>query len=177
MTMRVLVVSASKHDATREIGRAIARTLNANGADATARDAEADTSLNGYDAFVIGSGVYAGHWLKDAREFVSEHAAVLSAHPTWLFSSGPLGASPKPDEAHAVDVTDIVSRTAAREHRLFAGKLDKAVLGFGERAVVAAVRAPAGDYRDWEEIDTWARAIAHALPPGTLPAVREGARG
>jgi menaquinone-dependent protoporphyrinogen oxidase len=177
MTMHVLVVSASKHEATREIGEAIARTLNANGVDAAAAAADADLSLSGCDAFVVGSAVYAGSWLKDAREFLSEHAAVLSTHPTWLFSSGPLGAPPKPDAAHAIDVDDLVVRTGAREHRLFAGKLDKAALGLGERMVVGAVRAPAGDYRDWEEIETWARAIAHALAPGAPPAAPEGAAG
>jgi menaquinone-dependent protoporphyrinogen oxidase len=174
-TMRVLVVSESKHGATGEIGEAIARTLNANGVDATARDADAETSLSGYDAFVVGSGVYAGHWLKGAREFVAQHAAVLSAHPTWLFSSGPIGEPPKPDEAHAIDVTDVVKRTGAREHRAFAGKLDKAALGFGERAVMIAVRAPEGDYRDWNEIEDWARTIAKALTPGTTLTAPAGA--
>ena len=50
-------------------------------------------------------------------------------------------------------------------HHLFAGKLDKSKLGFGERAVMLAFRAVEGDYRDWNEIEAWASGIAHELRP------------
>jgi menaquinone-dependent protoporphyrinogen oxidase len=53
--------------------------------------------------------------------------------------------------------------TAPVEHRIFAGKIDKAKLGFGERAIMTAVRAPEGDFRDWDEIASWADTIADAL--------------
>lgn len=161
--MNVLVAFASKHGATREIAEAIGRALDAQGVDATVTAAGDVEAVDGYDAFVIGSAVYVGHWMREAEELVAQHAAVLCTRPTWLFSSGPLGDPPKPDESHAVDVTDVVSSTGAREHRLFAGKIDKDALGFGERAVMLAVRAPDGDYRNWDEIDAWAREIAAAL--------------
>ena len=161
--MHVLVATASKHGATREIAEAIGRTLDAEGVSATVMGAGAVESLAGYDAFVIGSAVYVGHWLKDARDLVEQHASVLSAHPTWLFSSGPLGTPPKPDVGHAVDVTAIVASSGAREHRVFAGKIDKHELGFGERAAMLAVRAADGDFREWDEIEEWAREIAAAV--------------
>ena len=161
--MHVLVATASKHGATREIAEAIGRTLDAQGVSATVMDAGAVESLAGYDAFVIGSAVYVGHWLKDARDLVERHADVLAGHPTWLFSSGPLGAPPKLEASHAVDVTAIVAISGAREHRVFAGKVDKHALGFGERAVMIAVRAADGDFRDWDEIEEWAREIAAAV--------------
>ncbi len=88
--------------------------------------------------------------------------AALTAIPVWIFSSGPIGDPPKPDE-DPVDVAEIHRRTAAVEHRLFAGKLDKSKLGFAERAIVAALRAPVGDFRDWDEITAWAGGIASAL--------------
>jgi len=168
----VLVISASKHGATREIAEAISRILNANGVNASSEDAGGQPEVADHAAFVVGSAVYTGRWLKDARDFVADHAAVLSTHPTWLFSSGPLGNPSKPDDAHAVDVTDVIKRTAAREHRLFSGKLDKAGLGFGERALVSSVRAVDGDYRDWNEIESWARGIAAALTPVTMRGTR-----
>jgi menaquinone-dependent protoporphyrinogen oxidase len=62
-----------------------------------------------------------------------------------------------------VDVADLVSKTRAKGHKLFAGKLDKRQLGFGERAVMLAFRAVEGDYRDWQEVEAWARAIAGEL--------------
>jgi len=40
-------------------------------------------------------------------------------------------------------------------------------LGFGEKAVVMALRVPDGDFRDWKEIDSWATQIAAELSRAT----------
>jgi menaquinone-dependent protoporphyrinogen oxidase len=82
--------------------------------------------------------------------------------PVWLFSSGPIGDPPKPVE-DPVDAQPLVELVGARGHRVFAGDLDRSRLGFAERAIVAAVRAPDGDFRPWPEIEAWAREIAAAL--------------
>ena len=49
-----------------------------------------------YDAAVLGSGVYLGHWLESACLLVDSHAEALSRIPVWLFSSGPIGDLPMP---------------------------------------------------------------------------------
>jgi menaquinone-dependent protoporphyrinogen IX oxidase len=41
-----------------------------------------------FDAVVLGSGVYMGSWMPEAREFV-EKKKTLASMPVWLFSSGP----------------------------------------------------------------------------------------
>ena len=46
---------------------------------------------------------------------------------------------------------------------MFAGRLDRKLLSFGEKAVVVAVRAPEGDFRDWDAIDAFAAGIAERL--------------
>jgi menaquinone-dependent protoporphyrinogen oxidase len=161
--MKVLVAAASRHGATQEIAEAIGRTLNAEGVHASvAANVDAGDPA-GYDAVVLGSAVYMGHWLDAATKFVESHGTALSNRPAWLFSSGPIGDPPRPTEPEAVDVADLVSKTQAKGHKLFAGKLDKGKLGFGERAVMLAFRAAEGDYRDWEEVEAWARAIAGEL--------------
>jgi menaquinone-dependent protoporphyrinogen oxidase len=118
-------------------------------------------SLDGFDAYVIGSAVYMGHLLMDARELV-QRVGRWTDHPAWLFSSGPIGDPPKPAE-QTIDVRDIVDDTSAREHRSFAGALGRDRLGFAERAVVAALYAPYGDFRDWDAIDAWAANIATSM--------------
>ena len=65
--MRVLVTSATKHGATGEIAQAIADTLRDQGLDPTVLEPEQVDTVDGYDAVVLGSAVYAGHWLKPAR--------------------------------------------------------------------------------------------------------------
>jgi menaquinone-dependent protoporphyrinogen oxidase len=160
--MTVLVSAASKHGATAEIADVIGRVLGEHGLAVDVRAAENVTMVDGYDAVVLGSAVYVGHWLEPARKLAETAAAVLATRPVWLFSSGPVGEPAKPIE-DPVDVAEIVRATGAREHRVFTGRIDKHRLGFGERAMVLALRAPLGDFRDWTAIETWAAGIADAL--------------
>ncbi len=163
--MRVLVAAASRHGATSEIGETIAEALREHGLEADAKPPEEVHDLAGYDAVVLGSAVYVGKWLDPARDLVERRADELCTKPVWLFSSGPIGEPLRPSPEDAVDVESLVSATRARGHRLFGGKLDKGRLGFGEKAVVLAFRAPEGDFRDWDEIRSWAAEIAAALAP------------
>jgi menaquinone-dependent protoporphyrinogen oxidase len=165
--MRVLVAAASRHGSTIEIGEVIASTLRSRGFDVDMRRVEEATSLDGYEAVILGSGVYAGHWLRPAREFVDAHEMELSRLPVWLFSSGPIGDPPTPRENPA-EVATVARRIDARGHRLFAGKIEGDELGIAEKALVALVRAPQGDFRPWSEISVWAESIAAELP-GSSP--------
>lgn len=160
--MRILVSVASKHGATHEIGEAIAAELRQAGTEVDVHDPNDVASLDAYDGFVLGSAVYAGHWLADGRELAERVAKHRQGRPVWLFSSGPLGVPAFPDH-DAVDVMHLVDATEARAHRLFAGKLDRHALGFAERAIMHAVHAPEGDFRDWDVVRAWAREIAASL--------------
>ncbi len=166
--MRVLVTAATKHGATAEIAAAIGEALHGRDISATVAAPDQVSDLEGYDAVVLGSAVYAGHWLDPAKELVERLGDGLASRPVWLFSSGPLGEVPKPEE-DPVDVVEIAEATGAEGHRVFAGKLDRSALGFGERAIVMALRAPYGDFRDWGDITRWASEIADALQAPTPP--------
>jgi menaquinone-dependent protoporphyrinogen oxidase len=173
--MKLLIATASKHGSTHEIGAHIASTIAKVAATVVTETADVrainegtqELALGEYDAFVIGSPVYYGHWLDDARKFVDRHAAVLARVPVWLFSAGPLGNPPRPSE-NTIDASEEVERTHARGHVVFSGVLDRDRLGFGERAVVLALHAADGDFRDWARIDEWATTIADDLA-NTLP--------
>jgi len=160
--MRVLVTAASKHGSTREIAQAIATELSAEGIAAEARDVTDVATLEGYDAVILGSAVYVGKWMNEARDFVARHGEELRHRSVWLFSSGPLGSIPKPTE-DPVDVAPMMEATGAREHRLLVGALERGKLGMGERIIVRAVRAPYGDFRDPATIREWARHVANEL--------------
>ncbi len=160
--MTVLVSAASKHGSTAEIATAVARVLSERGPAVDVRPVENVTMVEGYDAVVLGSAVYAGHWMESARRLAEAQAGALSTRPVWLFSSGPVGDPPKPEE-DPVDVATLMAQTSARDHRVFAGKLDKQRLGFGEKAIVLALRAPVGDFRAWAAIEAWAGEIADTL--------------
>jgi Flavodoxin domain len=86
--MTVLVTAGSKHGGTREIAEEIARVLDEHGVTTGLLDIDDVTDLSGYEAYVVGSGIYLGNWLKNARRFLDTHAAELAQRPTWLFASG-----------------------------------------------------------------------------------------
>ena len=167
--MKVLVTVASRHGATQQIGDRVADVLADMGVEVDRRSPEEVRDLDGVDAVVLGSAIYAGRWVASASELVDRLADALRERPVWVFSSGPLGDPPKP-EGTGPAIEETVERIAPRDHRVFAGALDRDDLSLGERAVVKVVRAPYGDFRNWEDVTAWATAIGDALPrPAAVP--------
>ena len=165
--MTVLVAAASKHGATEEIATRIGADLVERGVPVEVKKLGEVDDIGRYDAFVVGSGIYLGTWLKEARRFVDVHAAELAKRPTWLFASGSIvGAPPPVDDPDALRpglADKLVAKTGAHEHKLFGGKVDMRKLGLLEKAAVRGSHATEGDYRDWREIDEWAAGIARQL--------------
>jgi menaquinone-dependent protoporphyrinogen oxidase len=169
--MRVLVSAASRHESTLEIAGAIAEGLIDRGIDSVALPAEEVTTLDGYDAVVLGSAVYTGRWLVEARRFAQVHASALCMMPVWLFSSGPVGPADHPiPPGTPADVPVLMRLTRAIGHRTFPGRLDMRRLHFAERAAARTVAAPDGDSRDWDAIDRFAGEIAGRLVGAHLAA-------
>jgi menaquinone-dependent protoporphyrinogen oxidase len=173
---RVLVTVASKHGSTREIADRITAWLPESaaarelGLTAVLQEAEHDPDPTRFDAVLAGSAVYVGRWLEPARDWVSAHSAALRTRAVWLFSSGPIGEPPfPPDEPH--DVHPLAQLVGARGHRVFPGRLDKSLLSFGERAMVTAMRAPLGDFRDWDAVRAWTEEVAVEI--GALQSAHE----
>ena len=160
--MKVLVAVGSKHGATREIADEVALMLESGGLAARVVPAGEVSGVEAWDAVVLGSAVYAGRWVKDARRLAEREAAALCERPVWVFSSGPIGDPPEPSE-DPPDFDRISQLVGAIDHRVFTGKLDRARLGLAEKAVVSALGAPDGDFRDWQDVRDWAEGIAAHL--------------
>lgn len=166
--MNVLVAYATRLGSTKAIAERIAGRLETHRLAVAVRAVDAVESLTPYDAVVIGSAVYAGRWLTEATEFVGDLEAALSARPTWLFSSGPVGRmAANVDPVRADEILEITAAIDAKGHRIFAGALDRrtvdgSTLGFADRFLAKHFVAE-GDYRDWDEIEAWADEIASDL--------------
>jgi menaquinone-dependent protoporphyrinogen oxidase len=127
-----------------------------------------------------------GSWLKEGTEFLERNQSTLAEKPVWHFRSGPLPGSSKATEG--VDrLTDalgpeegpgsggrkkIDALSAAinpRDHRVFLGAFDPKdpPKSMPERLVrlmpAAKSILPTGDFREWEAIEAWARAIAAGI--------------
>ncbi len=171
--MKVLVTVASRHGTTAEIAQVIAGVLRTSNLTVDVMAPEEVASVDAYDAVILGSAVYAGHWLEPAKAFVVRHHEELTDRPVFLFSSGPLGDPPRPahepEDARAVEAS-----TGAMDQRVFAGRLTQSQLSLPERLIVKAVRAPYGDFRPWDDIADWAIEIARYLRGESVVAAHVG---
>jgi menaquinone-dependent protoporphyrinogen oxidase len=168
--MKVLVTAATKYGATGEIAKAIGDVLVEHGLDTAVIPPGDVGDVKEYEAVVLGSAVYAGHWLELAKALLHRSGRAFAARAVWLFSSGPVGDRSRKlvqkMGEDPVDLAKILEATRAREHRMFAGKLERKNLSFPQRAALTVFRGVEGDFRDWSEIRTWASIIADALGPG-----------
>ena len=165
--VRVLVCVASRHGATAEIGQAISIALSGQGYAVTMLPPDQVRSVEDYHAVVLGSAVYTGHWLGPAKDLASRCRDALACRPVWLFSSGPVG-DPSGRLAQGmaqvpVEIPRIRVALHARDHRMFAGKLDRKKLNPAQRLSLLVLRGLDGDFRDWAEIQDWAESIADQL--------------
>jgi menaquinone-dependent protoporphyrinogen oxidase len=163
----ILVAYSSKHGATEEIAHVIARNLQKHGFETKLLPVSAVDSLNDYDAVILGSAVYLGAWTDDAMDFLKRFDTALQRTHVWFFSSGPTGEGnpsellqgweyPEALQAH-------IDRIRPQEIKLFHGKLETDNLSWAQRLMVKVVKAPIGDYRQWDEIQAWAENIAQSL--------------
>jgi len=182
---RVLVAYASRHGGTRGIAERIGEVLRTEGLEAVVASTDATHDVGMADAFVIGSGVYMGSWLKEATDFIALHEGLFATRPVWLFSSGPLlgsqgkdaaglladalGPTDGPGSGGRKKIAELSGLIHPRDHRAFLGAYDpkdppKVMVERIVRMMPAAKKSmPAGDFRDWDAVEAWAREIAAAL--------------
>jgi menaquinone-dependent protoporphyrinogen oxidase len=123
---------------------------------------------------VLVGAVYIGKWRKEAVKFLQANERLLAERQVWLFSSGPTG------EGDPLALTQgwrfpgklqpIADRIRPRDIAVFHGALDMNKLNFIEKWMIKNVKAPVGDFRDWDTITSWATDIAALLnEAGVVP--------
>jgi menaquinone-dependent protoporphyrinogen oxidase len=172
MDSQVLVTYATKYGATAEIAEKIGQVLRQAGLRTDVLPTDRVSELTPYKAVVLGSAVYIGQWRKEAARFLKVNEKALAERPVWLFSSGPTG------EGDAVALTQdwrfpkalqpIADRFQPRDIAVFHGNVNLKKLNLIEKWMIKNVKAPLGDFRDWDAITSWATAIADVLKEADL---------
>ncbi|WCH97287.1 flavodoxin domain-containing protein [Streptomyces moderatus] len=162
MTDKVLVAYGTTNGSTARIAEAVADVLRKDGLAVDTLPARSVPSVAPYDAVVIGGGLYAGRWHKDARRFVRRHGRALTERPLWLFSSGPLDATASERDIPPVPgVKKAMARLDARGHVTFGGCLEEGAKGWVAGMILRSGKG--GDFRDFTAIEAWAERVAAEL--------------
>jgi menaquinone-dependent protoporphyrinogen oxidase len=155
----VLVAYATKNGGTADVARWIGETLAGEDLDVEVRPAAMVDDVHSYTAVVLGSGVYAGRWLREAVRFAHHQRKALLGVPVWLFSSGPLDASAAERDILPVrNAVRLAEGLDALEHVTFGGRLVEGARGVTARMILR--KGKGGDFRDREQIRAWALGIA-----------------
>ena len=162
----VLVVYGTGTGCTAGIAERIAATLSEKGAQVVVSDAKSAPTPKGFDAVLVGSGVRAAKWHKPVTQWVTSNSAALKKVPVAFFTTclTMADAPEKADEVRAY--TDpLVEETGVSpvDIGLFAGWHEPAKFTFVERTVLKMLKAPIGDFRDWDAIDGWTVDVAPKL--------------
>ncbi|MGE5690862.1 MAG: flavodoxin domain-containing protein [Pseudomonadota bacterium] len=146
----VLVTHASRYGSTTETAARIAQVLAAEGLTVELRPAREVDAVEGYDAVVLGAGIYTGRLHKDARHLLPRIGEV----PLAVFGMGP-------------SKLDDLDATRAQLDKGLRGVAPFATAVFGGVWDPAKARFPlnkvaAYDVRDWDAVEAWAREVAAA---------------
>ena len=160
--MMVLVCAASKHGSTKEIAEAIGRGLTEARLTVEVNDVEEVSDLAQYDA-VIGQRRVHGQLARERARVrhracgrTGRSADVAVQQRTDGRSAPPVsgqGRLDRPDHRSGYAAGPPAVRRQARPPPA----------ELPERALVTAIRAAEGDYRDWDQIASWAAEIAAVL--------------
>ncbi len=163
MNDKILIAYASKCGSTGEVAQALAEALIARGKTVDVRLAKNVTSLDRYQAVIVGSAIRMGSWLPEAVDLVKNHRERLAQMPTAFFSVHGLnrGDDEASRTARAAYTAPIRAMVIPQAEAFFGGLIDTARLSLLDRlitsAVMQATHAPLGDFRDWDKIRGWAQ--------------------
>ena len=167
MGNRVLVAYATKYGATAGIAEKIGQVILQAGLQTDVLPTDRVSDITVYKAIVLGSAVYVGQWRKEAVAFLENNEKAMSKLPVWFFSSGPTGEGDPVQLMQGWQFPEaqqpIADRIQPRDIAFFLGVLDMKKLNMAEKLLIKGLKAPVGDFRDWDVIASWATAIADTL--------------
>lgn len=163
MSKRILVGYATRTGSTVGVAEAIGKGLAARGFAVDVRPMREQSTVDGYDAVVLGSAINGAAWLPEAMSFLQSNAGSLSRIPFAAFcvhsmNGGPDEKQTKKRLAYLDGVRAIVK---PGDEGFFLGKgpdpEDTSLIA--RWAFKAFGGSGEGDMRDWGKIGTWAEAV------------------
>lgn len=167
MEKKILVTYASASGSTGGVAEIIGKKLNEKGLFVSIQNVQSVTSLDGYDAVILGSAIHGGKWLPEAADFLTANQAHLNKIPTLFFLVGLMVNKDTEADRKLVDQFLAPQRALvkpAAEGRFVGALFTKNYpffVGLGMRFFIAycGLGLSDGDFRNPAVIRTWAEDI------------------
>jgi menaquinone-dependent protoporphyrinogen oxidase len=169
MSQHILVAYATRAGSTREVAEAVAEVLRENGSDVDVRPVKEVSTLEGYDALVLGSAVRVGKLLPETLQFVQRFQQAMLALPTAYFVVCGTLKRDTPENRHTVlgYLEPLRQLKEPVNTGLFAGAMSfdtiPALLRPIFRRCLSPLGVTEGDWRDWPQIRAWAASVGAQL--------------
>ena len=164
--MKILVAYASRMGSNAEIAQRIGDQLREAGHEVDVTPCADAADVAAYEAVIIGSALYMGHWDKAASSYLKSQAVLLAKRPTWLFQSGPCGEGLDLDH---IDTPGAIRKLAGQigltAPVTFGGRLDR-TKATTRLSRWMATGTYAGDFRDWDQVRRCTGEVAAELAEG-----------
>jgi len=158
---KVLVAYATWAGSTAGVAERIAGVLNRNGLSAEAKPAREVGDTVPYAAVILGTPVRAGKVHPDATRFAERNSADLGSKPFAAFVVClAMSATDEKGRAQAASYLEPVrQKVKPLSEGRFAGCYDPEKLNVVTRQIMKMIKAPPGDFRNWDEIEAWASSL------------------
>jgi menaquinone-dependent protoporphyrinogen oxidase len=178
MSHRTLIAYASRAGATAEVAQRIGDVLRQHAIDVEIRSVKDVTSLEGYDALIGGSAIWAGKPLPEMLRFLNAQRDAIGPMPVAYFILCDTLRSYTPANrqialGYAASLRKIKEPI---ELGMFAGRRDFSTTHPLVRWLLTRVVGLAeGDWRNWDQITAWAETVATQLTDAYTTRPRRGA--
>lgn len=170
---RILVAYASRCGSTGDVAEAIGQILCNNGNHADVLLIKNVQNISAYGAIIVGSAIQRGKWLSEAVKFVKNNREALTRIPVAYFLTCLTMCEPNSENRRKArgflnPLQDSAPEVQPVDIGAFAGALDYSKLSAPARMVLKAKGLPEGDFRNWEDIRSWAKSLVSRLKLASL---------
>lgn len=159
MKNKILMAYASKAGSTIEIANHVAKKIAENGNTVDVLPVNKVEDLTAYQAVILGSAIRIGAVLPEISKFVETNKEILRTKSLSIFVvcmtlKDDTEENRKTVSDYLEPIRHVVQPTLEGQ---FAGVMDLTKLNLIERLMMKSMKTPQGDFRDWDQIDNWAK--------------------
>jgi menaquinone-dependent protoporphyrinogen oxidase len=161
-TQSVLVAYATRYGSTQQVAEIVADALRQSGHQVDLQPMREITSLDRYDAIVLGAAIYNAKWHADAHEFLAQYQEILKQRPVAIFSLGPTTRNPAAKKRSLSQLDKDLDKYAWLKPvalEMFVGRYDLSKLGLGAVGRLISL----SDQSDPNVVRAWANALPAQL--------------